>query len=103
MNNACHVCGSTPLRTLPFGYEFHGRRIQGIRCSHCDVTSLDPQTLREEIRARYSKEYFDGDYRCGHAGSCFTEATADAPYRKKASAIPEYYFYTRFWHLGRPA
>ena len=78
MNNACHICGSQELGRLPFVYRFRGRWIRGIRCSRCGVIFLDPQPSPEEIRSLYAKDYFDGDYRCGHAGSCFTEATADA-------------------------
>ncbi len=36
---------------------------------------LHPQPTADEITQMYSKEYFEGDFRCGHAGSYFDEQT----------------------------
>jgi len=39
------------------------------------VIFLDPQPTDEQIRSMYSREYFEGDFRCGHEGGYFDETT----------------------------
>lgn len=58
---------------LPFGYDFRGRRLQAAGCGSCDGIVLHPMPSDEEIAALYGREYFEGDFRCGHEGSCFTD------------------------------
>ena len=74
----CRLCESTKLVTKPFGYRFTGKWLQAIGCRGCGIIFLDPQPTSEEIAQLYSKEYFEGDFRCGHAGSYFDEASLDA-------------------------
>ena len=69
----CPVCHSLKLGTKPFGYLFAERWLQAISCSECGIIFLDPQPSAEEIAQLYSKEYFEGDFRCGHAGSYFND------------------------------
>lgn len=80
---ACLICGSSRFSVLPFGYDHEGQRLQGTLCRSCGIIFLDPQLSDEQITALYSKEYFEGDFRCGHAGSLFDDATlpdiADLP------------------------
>jgi SAM-dependent methyltransferase len=38
---------------------------------------IHPQPSSDEIRQMYSKEYFEGDFRCGHAGSYFDEGSLE--------------------------
>ena len=71
----CRVCRSTKLETRPFGYRFKEQWLQAIACNDCDIIFLDPQPTPEEIAQLYSKEYFEGDFRCGHAGSYFNDET----------------------------
>lgn len=80
---ACLICGSGNFTVLPFGYDHEGLRLQGTLCRSCGIIFLDPQLSDEQITALYSREYFEGDFRCGHTGSLFDDATlvdiADLP------------------------
>lgn len=71
----CKVCGSSRIHGKPFGYQFNGRWLGGVECRNCGIIFLHPQPTAEEITQMYSKEYFEGDFRCGHTGSYFDEAT----------------------------
>ena len=71
----CPVCNSTKLATRPFGYRFEGKWLQAFGCHECGIIFLHPQPTLEEIARLYSKEYFEGDFRCGHAGSYFDESS----------------------------
>lgn len=83
----CLVCDATHFKKMPFGYDHEGEWLQAMRCGTCGVIFLDPQLTPQQITALYSKEYFEGDFRCGHAGSLFAEATlpdiADTPLVKR--------------------
>lgn len=72
---ACPVCASTTLQGMPFGYTFNGQWLGAHQCGSCGVIFLHPQPSAQEIAQMYSKEYFEGDFRCGHAGSYFDEQT----------------------------
>lgn len=72
---ACHVCTSTRLREVPFGYMYHDRWLGGVECRTCGIIFIHPQPTPEELQEMYSKEYFESDFRCGHAGSYFDEET----------------------------
>lgn len=74
----CRVCGSTGLVEKPFGYRFDGNWLQAVCCRKCGIIFLDPQPTSEEITQLYSKEYFEGAFRCGHAGSYFDESSLNA-------------------------
>ncbi|HCV44269.1 MAG TPA: hypothetical protein DGH68_12345 [Bacteroidetes bacterium] len=71
----CRICGSTNVRARPFGYHFNDRWLGAFECMGCGIIFIHPQPTSEEITQMYSKEYFEGDFRCGHAGSYFDEAT----------------------------
>lgn len=74
----CPVCASPRLREKPFGYVFNGRWLGGFACAECGIIFLHPQPTAEELAAMYSKEYFEGDFRCGHAGSYFDKTTRES-------------------------
>lgn len=74
----CPVCASPRIREKPFGYLFNGRWLGGFACAECGIIFLHPQPTTEELVAMYSKKYFEGDFRCGHAGSYFDEATRNS-------------------------
>lgn len=44
-----------------------------MECTHCGIIFIHPQPTAEELAQLYSREYFKGDFRCGHAGSYFDE------------------------------
>jgi SAM-dependent methyltransferase len=71
----CRVCNSAKLVAKPFGYRFAGKWLQAVGCKECAIIFLDPQPTSDEIVQLYSKEYFEGDFRCGHAGSYFDDAS----------------------------
>ena len=71
----CPLCSSPADVLYPFGYSFNGRWLQALGCAECGGIFLSPQPSREEIAAMYSREYFEGDFRCGHEGSYFSEKT----------------------------
>lgn len=71
----CRVCKSSALRERPFGYLFNDKWLGAVECRECRVIFIHPQPTAEEITQMYSKEYFEGDFRCGHAGSYFDEST----------------------------
>jgi SAM-dependent methyltransferase len=73
--SACPVCRSLMLREKPFGYSFNGKWLGGFECGSCGVIFIHPQPTSDEIGEMYSREYFEGDFRCGHAGSYFDEKT----------------------------
>ncbi|MEW6511327.1 MAG: class I SAM-dependent methyltransferase [Bacteroidota bacterium] len=77
LTGRCRCCDADRLRTVPFGYSFRGRWLQAIECAVCGIIYLDPQPSAEEIASLYTKEYFEGDFRCGHAGSCITSPLHD--------------------------
>jgi SAM-dependent methyltransferase len=74
----CRVCESSRLRSVPFGYAYNTKWLAGVECRDCGVIFLHPQPMQEELKHMYSKEYFEGDFRCGHAGSYFDSGTLDA-------------------------
>jgi SAM-dependent methyltransferase len=63
------------LRTRPFGYAFNDRWLGAYECRECGIIFIHPQPTSDELAQLYSKEYFEGDFRCGHAGSYFDEKT----------------------------
>jgi SAM-dependent methyltransferase len=69
----CPVCDGGDVAPMPFGYDVGGKRLQAVGCRRCGVIVLHPLPSDEEIAALYTKEYFEGDFRCGHEGSCFTD------------------------------
>jgi SAM-dependent methyltransferase/DNA-directed RNA polymerase subunit RPC12/RpoP len=69
----CPVCSSQRVKEKPFGYRFNGKWLGGVRCSDCGIIFIHPQPTGEELKQLYSHEYFEGDYRCGHAGSYFDD------------------------------
>lgn len=73
----CPVCNSNTLRSKPFGYYFNQRWLGAYECRECAVIFIHPQPTQEELKQLYSREYFEGDFRCGHAGSYFDEDTVD--------------------------
>ena len=72
---SCPICSSANLKPKPFGYRFSGQWLGGIECGDCGIILIYPQPSSEEIKNFYSKEYFDGGYRCGHEGSYFDDET----------------------------
>ena len=73
----CRICSSRRLRSMPFGYRFKGRWLGAVECPACGIIFIDPQPTPEEIVEMYRKEYFEGDFRCGHAGSYFDDAALE--------------------------
>ena len=73
----CKLCSSSRLRQRPFGYQFNGKWLQAWECLDCGIIFIDPQPTPEEIHRLYSREYFEGDFRCGHEGSYFDERPLD--------------------------
>jgi SAM-dependent methyltransferase len=78
VNPNCPICSAARLAREPFGYRFEGRWLQAVGCRQCGIIYLDPQPTPEELRKLYSADYFEGDFRCGHAGSYFAPGTLDA-------------------------
>lgn len=74
----CPLCSTpSPGKVYPFGYSFQGRWLQAVGCASCGGIFISPQPSPEEIRLMYSREYFEGDFRCGHLGSYFKEETLE--------------------------
>ena len=84
---ACLICGNSRFTALPFGYDHEGQRLQGTVCRTCGIIFLNPQLSDEQITALYSKEYFEGDFRCGHTGSCLLY-TSPSPRDRTRSRMP---------------
>ena len=74
----CRICESDSLRARPFGYRFNGRWLGAVECRDCGIIFIHPQPTAEEITRMYSKEYFEGDFRCGHVGNYFDESTLNS-------------------------
>lgn len=72
---SCPVCSSLDVTSKPFGYSFNSKWLGGFECGECGIIFIHPQPTAEEIVQMYSKEYFEGDFRCGYAGSYFDEKT----------------------------
>lgn len=73
----CPVCNSKKLSQKPFGYNFNHKWLGANECGKCGVIFIHPQPTQEELKQLYSREYFEGDFRCGHAGSYFDDNTID--------------------------
>lgn len=73
----CPICASQNIAEKPFGYAFNGKWLGAFECAECEIIFIDPQPTVDELTQLYSKEYFEGDFRCGHAGSYFDEKTQD--------------------------
>jgi len=71
----CHICSAVRVVDRPFGYRFNGRWLGAMLCKECGIIFLHPQPTPEELKQLYTAEYFDQDYRCGHARSYFDERT----------------------------
>ena len=74
----CPVCSSGRIRPKPFGYPYKDRWLGGYECAECGIIFVYPQPSAEELLELSSKEYFDGDFRCGHQGSYFDDRTLAA-------------------------
>ncbi len=66
----CTLCGDVPARSLPYAYLYGGAEFRGVACSRCHLVRVG--TRPADLAALYRAEYFDADYRCGHAerGAC---------------------------------
>ncbi len=67
----CTVCGgAAPSRALPFAYRYAGAAFPAVACTTCGLARLAVRPA--DLTALYRAEYFDSDYRCGHAtrGAC---------------------------------
>ena len=73
----CLLCGSRHLQSKPFGYLFKDQWLGAIECKNCRIIFIHPQPTGQEIESLYSKEYFEHDFRCGHAGSYYEEAALE--------------------------
>ncbi|MDI6804371.1 MAG: class I SAM-dependent methyltransferase [Bacteroidota bacterium] len=73
----CPVCNLNRLSPKPFGYNFNQKWLGAYECLQCGVIFIHPQPTKEELKQLYSKKYFEGDFRCGHAGSYFDDKTID--------------------------
>jgi SAM-dependent methyltransferase len=73
--SGCPLCASAHLCDIPFGYRFEGGWLQAVRCRTCGIIFLSPQPNAQQLTSLYSREYFEGDFRCGHEGTYFNEAT----------------------------
>lgn len=97
----CRICSSSRLGSKPFGYRFNGRWLGARSCLNCGIIFIDPQPTAKEIADMYRKEYFEGDFRCGHAGSYFDDATlqnlASLPLLRR---IRQYQSTGRFLEVG---
>lgn len=71
----CPICSSAVLRSKPFGYSFNNTWLGAFACDGCGIIFIYPQPTADQLAKLYSKEYFEGDFRCGHAGSYFEEKT----------------------------
>ena len=76
-NVQCPICSRTDLRCKPFGYLYKNRWLGAIECMTCKIIFIHPQPTEQEIASLYSKEYFEHDFRCGHAGSYFDDAALE--------------------------
>lgn len=74
---ACSICESGTCREVAFGYRFEGMWLQALECPRCGIIFLHPPLPSEAIRTLYSKEYFEQDFRCGYAHSCFDSSHHD--------------------------
>lgn len=82
MNNVhaettCPLCASDAVRDLPFGYRFESMWLGALECDVCGIIFIHPQPSAKQLEMLYSKEYFEGDFRCGHEGSYFDTGTLD--------------------------
>ncbi len=73
----CPICESGYCRDVAFGYRFEGRWLQAMGCRRCGIIFLHPPLPPEAIRSLYSKDYFEEDFRCGYAHSCFDSSHHD--------------------------
>jgi SAM-dependent methyltransferase len=73
----CPLCSSRNLHSKPFGYLFKDQWLGAIECKNCRIIFIRPQPTGQEIESLYSKEYFEHDFRCGHAGSYYEEAALE--------------------------
>ena len=62
-------------------------------CAACGIIFLDPQPTSNDLEKMYSRGYFEGDYRCGHAGSYFDESA-----RGKLGSEP---LLRKIWNMKR--
>ncbi|MBI3192851.1 MAG: class I SAM-dependent methyltransferase [Ignavibacteriae bacterium] len=74
----CRICDAQQLRQIPFGYNFNSKWFSALECNECGIIFLDPQPTADEFKQMYSHEYFEGDFRCGHAGSYFDDAVTES-------------------------
>lgn len=58
LKSECHLCGFETAETMPFGYAFKNRFLQGVRCPRCAMVYIHPQPSAAEIEAMYAEEYF---------------------------------------------
>jgi 2-polyprenyl-3-methyl-5-hydroxy-6-metoxy-1,4-benzoquinol methylase len=73
----CPICECGDCHDVAFGYRFEGMWLQAMVCPRCGIIFLHPPLSPEEIRTLYSKEYFEHDFRCGYAQSCFDSSHHD--------------------------
>ena len=74
---ACSICESGNCREVAFGYWYEGKWLQAMECPRCGIIFLYPRLGDEAIHTLYSKDYFEQDFRCGYAHSCFDSSHHD--------------------------
>ncbi len=73
MSFTCGLCGGATYKKLPYYYVKNGKRIQGVRCLSCGLTTVHPKPSKEDISSLYDDAYFKSDYHCGHRESSYEE------------------------------
>jgi SAM-dependent methyltransferase len=73
MSFTCGLCGGASYKKLPYYYILNGKRIQGVRCLSCGLTTVHPKPSKEVISSLYDGAYFKSDYHCGHREGSYEE------------------------------
>jgi len=74
----CILCEGKEFLEMPYYYVYLGHTIKMIKCRKCGLATLNPMLSEREVRALYTTDYFEKDFRCG-----FSEPYKDAALRIK--------------------
>jgi SAM-dependent methyltransferase len=72
---ACVACGGRVLRPLAMRYEWRGS-FPLVECDACALRFLAVQPDAAGLRAMYSAEYFESDFRCGRSAVAYADESA---------------------------
>lgn len=97
----CVLCGYDKGVKIPFGYNFKGNFLFGIKCNKCGLITIQPRPTDEEINEMYSEEYFTvSDKQKFHGSVDYLSVTEKVDYTEKINFFKKFKKSGNFLEIG---